>query len=231
MLGKTCVVGVHEWKAQLEEVCHVQSQLILRLEVPKKTHFWCADEVDDMLNKMGVNGMSSSMLDALKKGTSEEDLKKALAEQAGRSLVAAIFCSWCLTPVWLTGVTGWWMIHFDSNKTCFQVWFSGHYQQPWVLVMFCGPEYARKNQTSWRFFCFSSFFGNGSTEKWKKQVHFALAFCSSKTNCRFETRFFSAKSRVCSNKTACGPQKPFQVNGPVRPWPRCLGEKLHRSTL
>ena len=53
MLGKTCVVGVHEWKAQLEEVCHVQSQLILRLEVPKKTHFWCADEVDDMLNKMG----------------------------------------------------------------------------------------------------------------------------------------------------------------------------------
>ena len=168
MLGKTCVVGVHEWKAQLEEVCHVQSQLILRLEVPKKTHFWCADEVDDMLNKMGVNGMSSSMLDALKKGTSEEDLKKALAEQAGRSLVAAIFCSWCLTPVWLTGVTGWWMIHFDSNKTCFQVWFSGHYQQPWVLVMFCGPEYARKNLTSWRFFCFSSFFGNGSTEKWRK---------------------------------------------------------------
>ena len=52
-----------------------------------------------MLNKMGVNGMSSSMLDALKKGTSEEDLKKALAEQAGRSLVAAIFCSWCSTPV------------------------------------------------------------------------------------------------------------------------------------
>ena len=157
MLGKTCALGVHEWKAQLEEVCHVQSQLILRLEVPKKTHFWCADEVDDMLNKMGVNGMSSSMLDALKKGTSEEDLKKALAEQAGRSLVAAIFCSWCLTPVWLTGVTGWWMIHFDSNKTCFQVWFSGHYQQPWVLVMFFGPEYARKNLTSWRFFCFSSF--------------------------------------------------------------------------
>ena len=32
--------------------------------------------------------------------------------------------------------------------------------------------------------------------------------------------FFSAKSRVCSNKSACGPQKPFIQNGPVSPWPR-----------
>ena len=125
-----CFVDVgqhHEWEFQRRLscercvlwTCQIAADF-LPLEVNKKSNF-CADEVNDMLNKMG---------------TSEEDLKKAIAEQAVRWLLQflhLVFDS-LLTKnrdFHLTGVTGFQDLSVQDLKLC---WWYHLWQRLWSKI-------------------------------------------------------------------------------------------------